>query len=151
MYELWNDPRNFETTSIILHLALHTTCIMREQRAWWFSKLVSVNSHMRTLDCSSDKWKATTVQNSKITFIESWLIFGFVCLLCHFGIFWYIKTWVFFLKSNLNYIQLYPLYMQLGCPREFESRMWYMLSERAHFNMCSFFVYQVSKRLCSQS
>lgn len=96
--------------------------------------------------------KLSLSENCKIFFFEYWLIFGFVCLFCHFGIFWYIKTWVFFLKSNLNYIQLNPsLYMQLGCPRGFESRMRYMLSERAHFNMCYFFVYQVSKRLCSYS
>lgn len=153
MYELWNDPRNFETTSIILHLALHTTCIMREQRVWWFLKLVSVNSHISTLFCLPDNWKVIPVPEFQNYFY--WIL-AYIWL-CLFALsLWYIlilkkkktKTnWVFFLKSNLNYIQLNPsLYMQLGCPRGFESRMSYMLSERAHLNMCSFFVYQVSKR-----
>lgn len=153
MYELWHDPGNFETTSIILHLALHTTCIMREWRAWWFLNLVSVDSHMSALYCSLDRWKASNGPEFKYDLY--WiLVYILLCLFVCFVILAYSdisKAEHFFLKSNLNYIHLYPsFYMQLGCPRGIESRIWYILSERAHFNIYSFIVYCVSNRFCSQ-
>lgn len=88
------DTRNFETTSIILHLALHTTCIMRERRAWWFLKLVLVNSDTSTLYCSPDKWKAIDVPEFQNDF---YLILAYIWL-CLFAL----SLWHILIYQNLS-------------------------------------------------
>lgn len=94
--ELWNYIN-------YLHLALHTTCIMREQKSWWFLKLIwwIVTWMMDALYSSLGRWKASNVLEFKhdLYWVLAYIL---LCLFCYFGIFWYIKRRVLFSKEQLK-------------------------------------------------